>query len=96
MFGEARSAFLLVGGDDLVFRLDAFDAPAARASVNGEIAIACSDADPYNPAGAQALYGDALEITVTVFEGAGHITPDTGFGNWPFATDWCLAGRPQA
>jgi len=69
------------------FGLEAFDADAVRASVNGEIAIACSDADPYNPASAQALYGDALGITATVFEGAGHITLDTGFGRWPFASD---------
>ena len=36
------------------FRLDSFDADAVRSSVSGEIAIACSDADPYNPAGAQS------------------------------------------
>lgn len=73
-----------------------FDADAVRASVDGEIAIACPDADPYNPSGARALYGDALGITATVVEGAGHITPDTGFGHWPFASEWCLATQPQA
>jgi predicted alpha/beta hydrolase family esterase len=73
------------------FRLDVFDADAVQASVDGEIAIACSDADPYNPAGAKVLYGDTLGITATVVEGAGHITPDTGFGRWPFASEWCLA-----
>ena len=76
------------------FGLEAFDADAVRASVDGEITIACSDADPYNPSGAQAPYGDALGITATIFEGAGHITPDTGFGCWPFASAWCLAGPP--
>jgi predicted alpha/beta hydrolase family esterase len=76
------------GGASL--RLDSFDADAVRASVNGDIAIACSDADPYNPAGAQALYGDALGVTATVVEGGGHITPATGFGPWPFAAEWCL------
>ncbi len=75
------------------FRLDAFDADAVRKSVRGEIAIACSDDDPYNPAGAQATYGDPLGVTATLFEGAGHITPDTGFGPWPFATSWCLEDR---
>ncbi len=73
------------------FRLEGFDADAVRASVDGEIAIACSDDDPYNPAGAQALYGEPLGVTATVFKGAGHITPETGFGRWPFASDWCLA-----
>jgi predicted alpha/beta hydrolase family esterase len=74
------------------FRLSTFDAAAVRASVSGEIAIACSDADPYNPAGAQSLYGDPLDLIATVFEGAGHITPDTGFGPWSFAAQWCLDG----
>ena len=78
------------------FRLEAFDAGSVRASVHGEIALACSDADPYNPTGAQVRYGDALGITATVFEGAGHITPDEGFGPWPFASDWCLAAQPRA
>lgn len=73
------------------FRLSAFDADALRASVREDIAIACSDSDPYNPGGAQALYGDALGVTAAVFEGAGHITPETGFGPWQFATDWCVA-----
>ncbi|MCW2965363.1 MAG: putative hydrolase [Actinomycetia bacterium] len=71
------------------FRLDSLDAAAVRASVVGEIAIACSDDDPYNPAGAQSLYGDPLGITATIVEGGGHITPDTGYGPWPFATEWC-------
>ena len=75
------------------FRLRGFDPDAVRASVSGEIAIACSDDDPYNPTGAQVTYGDALGVTATVFEGAGHITPDEGFGPWPFATDWCLDDR---
>jgi predicted alpha/beta hydrolase family esterase len=75
------------------FRLDSFDADAVRASVNGDIAITCSDADPYNPTGAQSLYGDPLDVSATIVEGAGHITPETGFGPWPFATKWCLDGR---
>jgi predicted alpha/beta hydrolase family esterase len=75
------------------FRLDTFDADAVRSSVNGDIAIVCSDADPYNPAGAQSLYGDPLDVSATIVEGAGHITPGTGFGPWSFAAEWCLAGR---
>jgi predicted alpha/beta hydrolase family esterase len=77
------------------FRLDSFEPEAVRSSVSGEIAIACSDADPYNPAGAQALYGDPLGVAATIVEGAGHITPDSGFGPWPFAAEWCLDGRPS-
>jgi uncharacterized protein len=76
------------------FRLAAFDATAVRASVAAELAIVCSDDDPYNPAGAQALYGDPLGVTVTVMAGAGHITPDSGYGHWPFALRWCLSDDP--
>jgi predicted alpha/beta hydrolase family esterase len=78
------------------FRLDSLDTDAVRSSVTGEIAIACSDADPYNPAGAQSLYGDPLAVTATIVEGAGHITPDSGFGPWPFAVEWCLDGGQEA
>jgi predicted alpha/beta hydrolase family esterase len=72
------------------FRLDSLDAAAVRASVAGEIAIVCSDDDPYNPAGAQSLYGDPLALTATIVNGAGHITPGSGYGPWPFAARWCL------
>jgi serine hydrolase len=72
------------------FCLDSFDAAAVRAWVDGEIAMACADADPYNPDGAQALCGDALGITAELIEGAGHITPDSGYGPWPYALEWCL------
>jgi hypothetical protein len=73
------------------FRLDRLDAQATRASAQ-ELAITCSDADPYNPRGAQTLYADPLGIQATVFEGAGHITPDTGYGRWAYAQTWCLSG----
>ncbi len=74
------------------FRLGEFDAHAVSTSVRGEIAIFCSDADPYNPSGAQALYGDALGVTPVVFSGAGHITPESGYGPWSAAEDWCAGG----
>ena len=57
-----------------------------------ELAIFCSDADPYNPVGAQTLYADPLGITPTIIPGAGHITPDSGFGRWRMAEAWCLDG----
>ena len=71
-----------------------FDAPAVRSSVRGEIALACSDRDPYNPAGAQAMYGDPLGVKARVFDGAGHITPDSGYGPWPFIKRLVLSGPP--
>ena len=71
------------------FRIDALDRDAILDSAGGEITLVCSDADPYNPAGAQGLYGDPLGIAATVIPGAGHISVDDGFGPWPFALEWC-------
>jgi hypothetical protein len=73
------------------FRLERLDIAAVRATVTAELAIACSDVDPYNPEGAQRLYGDALGVDAHVLPGAGHITPDDGYGPWPWALQWCLA-----
>lgn len=78
------------------FRLDAVDAPSVLASVRDEIRMVCSDADPYNPEGAQRLYGTALGITADVLAGAGHITPDSGYGPWPHAEAWCIDPRLDA
>jgi predicted alpha/beta hydrolase family esterase len=44
------------------FRLDSFDAETVRASVQGEIAIACSDADPCNPTGAQSMARCSIRV----------------------------------
>jgi uncharacterized protein len=60
-----------------------------RSSAREELTIARSDGDPYNPVGAQTLYGDPLGIEAVVFEGAGHITPEESFGRWSFAEGWC-------
>jgi uncharacterized protein len=72
------------------FRIEVLDVAAILASVRSEIRIVCSDADPYNPTGAQRLYGDPLGIRVDVLLGAGHITPDSGYGAWPAIEEWCL------
>jgi predicted alpha/beta hydrolase family esterase len=81
-----------VPDEGATFRLARLDAPAVRSSARGELAIVCSDADPYNPVGAPSLYGEPLGITATVIEGAAHITPDSGYGSWPFVLEWCLSG----
>jgi uncharacterized protein len=72
------------------FRLAEFDAESIVASARGEIRVACSEADPYNAAGAQNIYAPALGAEVDIIAGAGHITPDTGYGPWPSAEAWCL------
>ena len=77
------------------FRLDAFDPDAVRASAREELAIICSDDDPYNPTGAQSMYGEPLGLRATVLPDAGHITPDEGYGRWQLAADWCLGGHTR-
>jgi uncharacterized protein len=73
------------------FRIVDLDIAAVQRSARCELTIVCSDADPYNPAGAQALYGDQLGIRVTLIPGAGHITPASGYGRWPWVKDWTTA-----
>jgi uncharacterized protein len=75
------------------FRNQALDADAVRASVRDRIRIACSGSDPYNRAGARALYADPIGADLDTIQGAGHITPDTGYGPWPSLEEWCL--RPE-
>lgn len=72
------------------FRIAELNAEAIRASVRGDIRVACSDADPYNAAGAQNIYAPALGAEVDIISGGGHITPETGYGPWPSAEAWCL------
>ncbi|MBA2631286.1 MAG: alpha/beta hydrolase [Thermoleophilaceae bacterium] len=92
----APPASRCVPDPDAEFRIERFDAGAVCASVRGEIRMVCSDADPYNPEGAQAMYADALGITADILPGAGHITPDSGYGPWPFAEEWCAQPEPAA
>lgn len=75
------------------FRLDRLDADAIRSSVRGEIRVVGSDSDPYNPTGATAMYAEPLGIPGDVIPGAGHITPDDGYGPWPSVLEWCVDGR---
>lgn len=75
------------------FRLRDLDSEAVRSSVGVELRIVASDADPYNVRGAQASYGDRLAVDVEVVSGAGHITPDDGYGPWPEVESWCRSGR---
>jgi predicted alpha/beta hydrolase family esterase len=84
------SAKLPPGGAD--FRVDlppGFDGQAVRASVRAPIRIACSDADPYNPAGGGAMYAEAIGAEVDVLPGGGHVAIDDGYGPWAAVDEWC-------
>ncbi|MDQ8043497.1 MAG: alpha/beta hydrolase [Solirubrobacteraceae bacterium] len=75
------------------FRLDpsALD-PAAIAAASGDLRIACSDRDAYNPGGADAMYAARLGVDADVIPGGGHITPDEGYGPWPSVLAWSTDG----
>jgi predicted alpha/beta hydrolase family esterase len=61
---------------------------AALAAAN-TTRMVCSDDDPYCPEGAQVAYG-ALGVDTDIIPAGGHLTPDTGYGDWPAALAWCL------
>jgi uncharacterized protein len=71
-------------------RLDGLDAAEVRAGVAAPVRIACSDADPYAPPGTAEGYAEALGAELEVVSGAGHITPEDGYGAWPSVLEWCL------
>jgi predicted alpha/beta hydrolase family esterase len=72
------------------FRLDYVDGAAVRASARTRIRIACSDADPFNPRGAERQYAADLGAEVNIIPGAGHLGPIEGYGPWPSIEAWCL------
>ena len=52
--------------------------------------IVCSDDDPYCPPGAIETYAEPLGIEANLIPGAGHINPETGYGEWPWGEAWTL------
>lgn len=67
--------------------------PAASFEAPAHWEIWASDADPYNAAGAATTHGAPFGLTVREFAGAGHFTPDDGYGVWPAVLDWAKAGE---
>jgi predicted alpha/beta hydrolase family esterase len=51
--------------------------------------LVCADNDPYCPEGAANLY---TGLPADVLLGAGHITPDAGYGPWPAVEAWARDG----
>lgn len=45
--------------------------------------------DPYCPEGADVPYGTPLGLDMDVIPGGAHLTPDSGYGEWPSALAWC-------
>jgi hypothetical protein len=49
----------------------------------------CSDADPYCPEGAPALYDGPFDVV----PGGGHLNADAGFGPWPAVEAWAYGAK---
>lgn len=77
------------------FRMGEVDGAAVRASSCARIRIACSDKDPFNPRGGDAIYAAALGADVDLMQRAGHIGPADGYGPWPSVERWCLDPRER-
>jgi uncharacterized protein len=71
------------------FRPDGVTAADVRAAA-AVTRMLCSDADPYCPAGAPAVFGDPLELDYEVIAGGGHLNTDAGYGPWPAVEQWAL------
>ena len=101
--GPELERLLLVAppDDDLLpaggreFALGEADVGALRGAVHGEIRVVRGGGDPYSPGG-PPRWAEALGARVDLLEGAGHITPDDGFGEWPWCLEWCLHGPAGA
>jgi uncharacterized protein len=59
----------------------------------GDTLIVCSDNDPYCPPGAVTTYAQPLDISAHVIEGAGHVNPESGYGEWPAVEEWALGNH---
>jgi predicted alpha/beta hydrolase family esterase len=74
------------------FAVTTLDPDGVRRSSRAAVQIVCGEHDPYNPPGARATYAEPLGAELAVVAGAGHITPEEGFGPWPAMLEWCESG----
>lgn len=64
------------------------DVDTVRHEADGTVLVAGDD-DPYLPEGIAAAYGLPLKIATTIVPGGGHLTVESGYGEWPAMLDWC-------
>lgn len=55
-----------------------------------ETVIVASNDDDYATFEQTKAYADRLNIPIHLLQGAGHISPYWGYGEWPWVRDWCL------
>jgi predicted alpha/beta hydrolase family esterase len=64
--------------------------PAGIKAVASNTALIVGDNDDYVTVEQAGEYAANLGIPLYVLAGAGHISPYYGYGEWPWAMDWCL------
>ncbi len=84
----AAPASQLVPESGAGFRLRRFEPDAVRVSVTTPPVIVCSDNDPFN-FDAAGMYADPIGVPPVMVHGAGHFTPDSGYGVWQALQAWC-------
>jgi predicted alpha/beta hydrolase family esterase len=78
--------------DDIEVLQPFFPVPL-REGLVPEAHLWCSDDDPYCPAGAVATYAEPLGLPYDVFADGGHLNPETGYGPWALALEWCYGAK---
>ena len=73
------------------FALGGVDVSALREAVSDEIRVVRGSDDPYSPNGAP-VWARKVGARVDELAGAGHITPDDGYGEWAWCAVWCRNG----
>ncbi|MFD3941683.1 RBBP9/YdeN family alpha/beta hydrolase [Streptomyces sp. NPDC058579] len=71
--------------------LDGLDGLLALGSVRlkAPARLVYAAGDPYCPEGADVPYGIPLGLDMDVVPGGAHLTPDSGYGEWPSLLQWC-------
>jgi predicted alpha/beta hydrolase family esterase len=64
------------------------DVDVVRHGAEGTVLVGGDD-DPYCPEGVAAAYGQPLKMATTVLPGAGHLTGEAGYREWPAMLSWC-------
>jgi predicted alpha/beta hydrolase family esterase len=64
------------------------DIDAIRKAADGTVLVGGDD-DPACPGGVARVYGAPLKMAATMIGGAGHLTPESGYAQFPAMLDWC-------
>ncbi|MDT9691845.1 alpha/beta hydrolase [Streptomyces sp. P9(2023)] len=66
---------------------EGLDLGAVRLKAPARLVYAAGD--PYCPEGADVPYGTPLALDMDMIPGGAHLTPDSGYGEWPSVLAWC-------